>query len=129
MSNKIRLGLISTLSAFFLFAGMAFARSKQIDVIYHTTVGKSLNLKPGKYRIDVTRNAKMSEVQFYNRRGHMIGQVPVKVVNRSQKNHRTQVDYYQVASNHALLTGISPRGWREKLVFNHKSTNSKTVKE
>ena len=130
MRSKIQLGLISALGMVFLFAGMAFAKTKNIDVIYHATVGKSLSLKPGKYRIDVTNNAKnMSEVQFFNRYGHLLGQVPAKVVDKSQKNHQTQIDYDKLASNRELLTGISPRGWKEKLVFNHMSTSQATTKQ
>lgn len=130
MRSKIQLGLISALGMVFLFAGMAFAKTKNIDVIYHATVGKSLSLKPGKYRIDVTNNAKnMSEVQFFNRYGHLLGQVPAKVVDKSQKNHQTRIDYDKLASNRELLTGISPRGWKEKLVFNHMSTSQATTKQ
>jgi hypothetical protein len=129
MGSKVQVWLISTLGIVFLFSGMAFAKTKQINVIYQTRVGKSLKLTPGKYRIDVTKNTKMSEVQFYNRDGRLVGQVPVKVVDKSRKNNETEVYYSKLASNRQLLTEISPGGWRENLVFSHPSGNQKTAKQ
>jgi len=123
MISKFHTGLITALSVVFLFAGMAFAKTKQISVAYPARVGKSLKLTPGKYRIDVAKNAKTSEVQFYNRSGHLVGQVPAKVVAKSQKNNQTEVDFYKLASNRQILTEISPKGWRENLVFSHPSAN------
>ena len=96
------------------------------SVVYPAMVGQSLKLTPGKYRIDVTKNAKKSEVQFYNRNGNLVGQVPAKVVTESQKNNKTEVDFYKLASNQQVLTEISPKGWRENLVFNHPSANQET---
>lgn len=116
MPSKLRTALISAFSVVFLFAGMAFAKTKNIDVIYHSMVGKTLNLKPGNYRIDVVKNAKSSAVDFYNRDGKLVGKVPVKVVSKSAKNNQTEIDYNTVASNH-VITEISPGGWHENLYF------------
>jgi len=119
MPNNIRTTMISALSVVFLFAGMAFARTKQIDVVYSATVGKTLKLKPGNYRIDVVNNAKSPMVKFYNNDGKLVGQAPVKLVNESQKNGQTQIDYNTVASNDHVITEISPSGWSENLYFSH----------
>jgi hypothetical protein len=116
MRSKIHTTLISALSVVFLFAGMAFAKTKRIDVIYDATVGKTLKLKPGNYRIDIVNNTKSPAVNFYNRNGKLVGQVPVKVVSKSGKNSQTQIDYNTVASNH-VITEISPSGWKENLYF------------
>jgi hypothetical protein len=123
MPSKIRTTLISALSVVFLFAGMAFARTKQIDVVYSATVGKTLKLKPGNYRIDVVNNAKSSAVKFYNNDGKLVGQAPVKVVSESQKNGQTQIQYDTVASNDHTITEISPSGWKENLYFSQSKGN------
>ena len=123
MISKFHMGLIATLSVVFLFAGMAFGKTKQINVFYPSMVGKSLKLEPGSYRINVTKNAAMSEVRFYNRNGRLVGQAPAKVVGNSQKNSQTEVDYSKMASNQQVLTEISPKGWRENLIFSHPKTN------
>lgn len=116
MRNKIRTILIPVVSVVFLFAGMAFAKTKNIDIIYQTTVGKTLKLKPGTYKINVVSNTKPATVDFYNNHGKLLGQVPVKVVRRSGKNSQTLIDYNTMASNH-VITEISPRGWNEELYF------------
>lgn len=127
MPSKMRTTLISALSVVFLFAGMAFAKTKRIDVIYHSTVGKSLKLKPGNYRIDVANNAKASTVEFY-RRGKLVGQAPVKLV-KTKKNNQTEIDYEKVASNDRAITEISLRGWRENLDFWHSKSGMKNTKK
>lgn len=128
MPSKIRTTLISALGVMFLFTGMAFARTKRIDVIYHSMVGKSLKLKPGKYRIDVATNAKKPVVKFYNHYGKLVGQAPVKLVE-TQKNGQTEVDYEKVASNDHVITEISPRGWRENLYFSQWKSGKKGLKK
>ena len=117
MCNKIRTMIISVLGIIFLFGGMAFAKTKQIDVLYSSTVGKTLKLKPGNYKIDVVNNKKSPAVKFFNNDGKLVGQAPVKLVNESKKNDQTQVDYYKVASNDHAITEISPGGWKENLLF------------
>lgn len=123
MPSKIRTTLISALSVVFLFAGMAFAKTMHVDVIYHATVGKALKLKPGHYRIDVANNAKSSMVKFYNSHGKYVGQTPVKVASVTRKNSQTQIDYDMVASNDHVITEISPRGWSENLLFPHSKVS------
>ncbi len=93
MSNKINTILTSALGVVFLFSGMAFARMKQIDVLFPAMVGKNLKLKPGDYKIDVVNNKKSPAVKFYNKDGKLVGQAPVKLVNEASKNHQTQVAY------------------------------------
>jgi hypothetical protein len=117
MSNKIHTNLIIVTSVLFLFTGMAFAKTKKIDVIYASTVGKTLKLNPGNYRISVANNMKAPMVNFFNSNGKMVGTVPVKVDNLARKNSDTQVDYNTVASNGHDITSIRPKGWKEKLVF------------
>lgn len=129
MGSKIHVGLIAALGMFFLFAGMAFAKTtRQISLIYPAMVGNSLKLKPGNYSIDVTKNAKTSEVQFYNRYDHLVGQAPAKILDKSKKNSQTQVDYNKLASNQEALTEIRPKGWTEALLFNHSNANQKPTK-
>ena len=123
MSSKIHTAFISALGVVFLFAGMAFARTKNIDVIYHATVGKTLKLNPGNYRIDVINNKKSPAVKFYNNSGKLVGQVPVKVTGTSQKNNQTQIDYNMMASNNHSITEISPGGWKENLYFSQSKMN------
>lgn len=118
MSGKIHTVLISTLSVVFLFAGMAFAKTKNIDVIYHATIGKDLKLNPGRYKIDVTNSKKSAAVKFYNRDGKFVGQAPVRVASVSRKNGQTQIDYTKMASNDHSITEIRPSGWKENLYFN-----------
>lgn len=117
MCNKLHTLVISALGIVFLFTGMAFAKTKKIDVLYSATVGKNLKLKPGKYNIDVVSNKKSPAVKFFNNYGKLVGQAPVKLVNESKKNQQTRVDYTSVASNNHVLTEISPRGWKENLLF------------
>ncbi len=119
MPSKIHTILISALGVVFLFSGMAFARTKQIDVLYPAMVGKNLKLKPGDYKIDVVNNKKSPAVKFYNKDGKLVGQAPVKLVNEARKNHQTLVDYNTVASNDHAITEISPSGWKEDLYFSH----------
>jgi hypothetical protein len=107
------------LSVFFFFGGMAFAKTKQIDVLYSSTVGKTLKLKPGNYKIDVVNSKTSPAVKFFDNDGKLVGQAPVKVVNESKKNQQTQVDYFTIASNDQAITEISPQGWKEKLYFSH----------
>jgi hypothetical protein len=111
------------LSVFFFFAGMAFAKTKQIDVLYPATVGKSLKLKPGNYKIDVVNSKTSPAVKFFDNDGKLVGQAPVKVVNESKKNQQTQVDYFTIASNDQAITEISPQGWKEKLYFSHPKSD------
>ena len=122
MSNKIHTNLITALSVLFLFTGIAFAKTKRIDVIYASTVGKTLKLSPGKYQINVVQNAKSPAVDFVNSNGKLVGKVPVKIDNEARKNNDTQVDYNTVASNGHAITEIRPGGWKEKLVFSQPKT-------
>jgi hypothetical protein len=117
MCNKIQALIISVLSVVFLFTGMALAKTKQVDVLYSSTVGKTLKLKPGNYRIDVVNNKTSPAVKFFDNYGKLVGQAPVKVVNESKKNQQTQVDYSTEASNDHAITEISPGGWKENLYF------------
>ena len=117
MSSKIHTTIISVLSVVFLFGGMAFAKTKKIDVLYPAMVGKTLKLKPGNYKIDVVNNKKSPAVKFYNKDGKLVGEAPVKLVNEARKNNQTQVDYKTLASNNHAITEISPRGWKESLRF------------
>jgi hypothetical protein len=123
MSNKINTTVISVLGIVFLFTGMAFAKTKQIDVLFPATVGKTLKLKPGNYKIDVVNNTKSPMVKFYTNDGKLVGQAPAKLVNESRKNDQTQVDYKTVASNDQAITEISPGGWKENLYFSQSTAN------
>lgn len=123
MRNRIHTVALSVLSVIFLFTGMAFARTKNIDVLFPATVGKTLKLKPGNYKIEVVNNnPKATAVQFYNHDGKLVGEAPVKLVNKSQKNDQTLVDYSAVASNNHVITEISPGGWKEDLLFSHPAS-------
>lgn len=122
MPSKVRTTLISVLSVVFLFAGMAFAKTMRVDVIYHATVGKALKLKPGHYRINVAKNMKSPTVKFYNKYGKFVGQVPARVASTSRKNNQTEIDYNTVASNDHVITEISPKGWNENLYFSHSKS-------
>ena len=117
MNNKIHTTIISVLSVVFIFGGMAFAKTKKIDVLYPAMVGKTLKLKPGNYKIDVVNNKKLPAVNFYNNYGKLVGQAPVKLVNEARKNNQTQIDYTTIASNDHSITEIRPRGWKESLKF------------
>ncbi len=123
MRSKIHTTIISVMSVVFLFGGMAFGKTKKIDVLYPAMVGKTLKLKPGNYKIDVINNTKSPAVKFYNKAGKLVGQAPVKLVNEARKNNQTQVDYYKVASNNHAITEISPEGWKEHLVFSNPKTS------
>jgi hypothetical protein len=129
MRSKLYTGVISSLGFVFLFGGKAFAKNKQINVIFPSTVGNSLKLQPGKYRIDVAQNVKNPEVKFYNQNGNPVGQVPAKVVDPAQKNQRTQIDYNKLAASQEALTQIKPDGWKETLVFSHSNVNPKAAKD
>ena len=117
MHNRTHTTIVSVLSAVFFLAGMAFAKTKQIDVLYSSTIGKTLKLKPGNYRIDFLNNKTSPTVKFFDNYGKLVGQAPVKVVNESKKNQQTQVDYSAMASNDHAITEISPGGWKENLYF------------
>lgn len=119
MSKKINTIITTALGFVFLFSGMAFGKTNKIDVLYPATVGKTLKLKPGNYKIDVINNKKLPAVKFYNNSGKLVGQAPAKVVNESSKNSNTQVDYSTLASNTHAITEISLRGWKEDLYFSH----------
>lgn len=128
MQRGLRTILISTSTVAFLFAGMAFAKTNRIDVIYHAKIGKTLMLKPGNYRINLVNNTKSPAVRFYNRSGKLVGKVPVKVVSKSTKNSNTEIDYNTVASNH-FITGISLRGSDDKLIFPQSKTGMPEAKK
>ena len=115
--------LIAAFSVFFI-SGMAFSKTKQVNVVYPAQVGSSLHLRPGNYRIDLVNNTASPEVKFYNQYGKLVGMAPVKVVSELQKNSQTEVDYSKLASNKEALTEISPSGWAEKLIFVHTHQNS-----
>ncbi|HET7101651.1 MAG TPA: hypothetical protein VFJ52_10910 [Terriglobia bacterium] len=117
MLNKILTTIILALSVVFLFGAMAFAKTKNIDVLFPSMVGKTLKLKPGDYRIDVVNNKKSPAVKFYNKDGKLVGQALVKPVNEARKNHQTTVAYTTIASNVHAITEISPSGWKENLYF------------
>jgi hypothetical protein len=129
MSNKINTIIISALGVVFLFSGMAFGKTKEIDVLYPATVGKTLKLKPGNYKIDVASNLKSPAVKFYNKEGKLLGQAPVKLVNEARKNDQTQVDYTRIASNDHAITEISPGGWKENLYFSHSKANNSSSRK
>jgi hypothetical protein len=124
MLNKISTIIISALGIVFLFSAMAFGKTDTIDVLYPATVGKSLKLKPGNYKIDVASNQKSPTVNFYNKEGKLIGQAPVKLLNETRKNQQTQVDYTTLASNNHVITEISPGGWKENLYFSHSKIDN-----
>ena len=129
MSNRIDRIVISALGIVFLFSAMAFGKTDKIDVLYPATVGKTLKLKPGNYKIDVVNNQKPPAVKFYNKEGKLVGQAPVKLVNEARKNDQTQVDYTTIASNDHAITEISPGGWKENLYFSHsKASNASSMK-
>jgi hypothetical protein len=127
-SKTLHYVLISSLSVLVL-AGMAFAKSKQIDVIYKTTIGNSLELTPGTYRMTVRNNAPSPKVAFFNRDGKLVGQVHAKVVSESSKNSQTEVDYTTLASNKHVITEISPGGWNENLLFTHPGMKKSTMNQ
>lgn len=125
MRNRIHTVALSVLSVILLFTGMAFARTKNIDVLYPATVGKTLKLKPGNYKIEVVnKSPKAPAVEFYNHDGKLVGEAPVKLVDKSQKNDQTLVDYFAVASNNHVITEISPSGWKEDLLFSHPASGN-----
>jgi hypothetical protein len=128
MCNKIHTLIISALGIVFLFTGMAFAKTKRIDVLYSATVGKALKLKPGNYKIDVINNKNAPAVKFYSNYGKLVGEAPVKLLNESRKNQQTQVDYTTVASNDHAITEISPGGWKEHLLFSTPTTSKANSK-
>lgn len=127
MQSNLRTTLISLTSVVFLFAGMAFAKTKHINILYPATVGQKLQLEPGHYRIDVVNNSKSPVVDFYNHHGKLLGKVPVKVVSQPGKNSQTEIDYNTVASNH-VIREISPAGWSESLYFTHLNTTKPDAK-
>jgi|SRR5690348_4998403 len=122
MRNRIHTVVLTAFSVIFLFTGMAFARTKDINVLYPATVGKTLKLKPGNYKIEVVSNPKAPAVEFYNHDGKLIGEAPVKLVSKTQKNDQTLVDYSTVASNGHAITEISPGGWMEDLMFSRPAS-------
>lgn len=124
MLNKIDTIIISALGIVFIFSGMAFGKTDKIDVLYPATVGATLKLKPGNYKIDVVNNQKSPAVKFYNRDGQLVGRAPVKLVNEPSKNQQTQVDYTTIASNNHIITEISPGGWKESLYFSNSKVNT-----
>lgn len=123
MLNKINTIIISATGIVFLFSAMAFCKMEKIDVPYPATIGKTLKLKPGNYKIDLVNNKMVPTVQFYNKEGKLVGQAPVKLVNKTSKNQQTQVDYTTVASGDHIITEISLGGWKESLYFSHSKTN------
>ena len=129
MDSKIHTTIISVLSVVFMFGGMAFAKTRNVDVVYPSVVGKTLKLKPGNYKIDLVNNKKVPAVNFYNKYGKLVGQAPVKLVNEARKNDDTQIDYTTIASNSHAITKISLRGWKQSLNFpNPKAANTNSTK-
>ncbi|TAM81098.1 MAG: hypothetical protein EPN47_14585 [Acidobacteria bacterium] len=119
MGNRIHTTILSVLGVVFLFAGMAFARTIQINVLYPALVGKTLKLKPGNYRIEVVNSTNTAMVRFYSQGRKLVGEAPVKLVNKSHKNDLTMVDYSTMASNDHAITEISPKGLKENLYFSN----------
>lgn len=129
MRNRIHTVVLSVVSVIFFFTGMAFAKTKNINVLYPATVGKTLKLKPGNYKIEVVNSPKTPAVQFYSHEGKLVGEAPVKLVNKSQKNDQTLIDYSTVASNNHVITEISPGGWKEDLLFSRPASSRMSSKD
>ncbi len=101
---------LATAGAILILAGLSYAKSYKIQVIYPTLVGISTHLKPGNYRVQVLANGSASHLAFFNRNGRRVASVPVTVKRETRKNQYTEVDYNKLAQNEHAITEIRPRG-------------------
>lgn len=100
-----------------VLAGLSYAKSYKIDVIYPATVGGITHLRPGTYHVQLLSNAHATRLAFISRNGQRLASVPVTVKNESRKNEYTEVDYNKLSQNDHAITEIRFRGQREALVL------------
>ncbi len=112
--KKVKSALAVT-GAMLVLAGLSYARSYKIDVIYPATVAGTTRLHPGTYKLRLLSNN--SQMAFFNRNGRRVASVPVTVKNESRKNQYTEVDYNKLSANNHAITEIRPRGQSEAFVF------------
>jgi len=116
MNHKtVRTGIGLAVALLFA-AGLTFAKSEQISVLYPAKVSQSVMLKVGTYRVSVSINAQEPEAMFY-RNNKLVARVPVKLLNETKKNDQTMIYYDTIANNQHAITQIDLAGWREKLLF------------
>ncbi|MGH9430413.1 MAG: hypothetical protein ACRD3T_02605 [Terriglobia bacterium] len=116
MNKTVVTSVLAVAIAIIFAAGMSFAKSTSISLMYAGKIGNHLMLKPGNYKITVNDNSKTPEAAFYQGR-KLVGQTPVKLVSEQKKADQTAVYYSAPHNNVREVTAIDLNGWNQKLVF------------
>ncbi len=116
MSRTVITSIFAAAIAIISAAGLTFAKSSSVSLMYAGKIGNHLTLKPGHYKIMLNDNAKAPEVAFYQGR-KLVGQTPVKLVTEQKKADQTAVYYSAPHNNVRKVTEIDLNGWNQKLMF------------
>ncbi len=99
-----------------LAAGLAVAKSSNVNLMYRSKVSNGLTLKPGNYKVALMPNAQKPELGFYEGR-KLVGQVPIKLVPASRKFAQTEVFYSAPHNNVRSVQKIEMNGWKRAFVL------------
>ncbi|MGH9453224.1 MAG: hypothetical protein ACRD2O_04550 [Terriglobia bacterium] len=125
MSKTVVTSIFATAIAVVFAAGMSFAKSSSVTLMYQGKIGNHLILKPGNYKIMVNDNTKTPEAAFYQGR-KLVGQTPVKLVTQPNKADQTAVYYSAPHNNVREVSAIDLNGWNQKLVFPASNGSAKS---
>lgn len=97
-------------------AGLSFAKSHNVNVIYHVKVGTQAQLAPGTYRVHLIQASNSTDLAFF-KNNRQVAKVPVTIKPENRKNQYTEIDYNKVAKNDHVITAIRLGGWNEEFVM------------
>ncbi len=97
-------------------AGLSFAKSHKVNVIYRSHVGTKAQLAPGTYQVHLIQASNSTDLAFF-KNNRQVAQVPVTIKPENRKNRATEVDYNKVAKNDHVITAIRLGGWNEEFVM------------
>jgi hypothetical protein len=122
MNNKWKRFALATIVMLFV-AGVASAKfprltkstnkSADIEIQQGARLGNGPDLQPGSYKLTLVNNSNSPEAAFY-RKGKLVAQVPVQLVDGEKKSNETEI--YSDTDTHTI-TEMHPKGWNQKLVF------------
>lgn len=125
MSKTMVTSICAAAIAIISAAGLTFAKSSSVSLMYAGKIGNHLTLKPGNYKIMVNDNMKTPEIAFYKGR-KLVGQAPVKLVAEQKKADQTAVYYSAPHNNIREVTEIDLNGWNQKLMFPGAKSSAKS---
>jgi hypothetical protein len=122
MRRKVFVSVFGTAFALLLAAGLAQAKTKEINLAQPARLGDGPELQPGSYRIELVRDAQKPELIFYRDRTE-VARAPAKLVEEPSKASRTEI-HFNLKDNKRVLTQMRVEGWRERVVFTKPGEDS-----